>query len=276
MFHEVQRSINYHIRQESCDRSYKSNENGNGMIVVLTLPKPIPKFGEWRLNVEQVIRDNMCKRGPSSTTGSTNAYIYATSLPVESSTINIGYRAENTPTIVNQDVATLASGRDNNSIEGLESFGSCPPALGEDHTCDNVNKSPIESVDVGCSYVSYQGKSGKFLDYKIAISPTGQGSRCWCDQLLAAVRARCSKEELNQGYSLINCNSKHIRSKLGYGVYINLRNNAWDVGVDSRGCIEEAIEYTTCGIPTQFDRGGRFEDNEKDGYWYEQRVTSSW
>ncbi|TQN67963.1 hypothetical protein CSHISOI_07484 [Colletotrichum shisoi] len=61
MFNNVQRSINYDIRLESCDCAYQSDENGNGMEVVLPLPRPIPKFGDRRLNVEQGIRNSLCK-----------------------------------------------------------------------------------------------------------------------------------------------------------------------------------------------------------------------
>ncbi|CCF35662.1 hypothetical protein CH063_01352 [Colletotrichum higginsianum] len=40
MFHNVQRSINYNIRLEFCDRAYQSDENSNGMEVVSRCPGP--------------------------------------------------------------------------------------------------------------------------------------------------------------------------------------------------------------------------------------------
>ncbi|GKT80392.1 hypothetical protein ColTof4_12815 [Colletotrichum tofieldiae] len=154
MFHEVQRSINYHIRLESCDRNYRSNENGNGMEVVLTLPKPIPKFGEWRLNVEQVIKDNMCKGGPElnywvnertsicrhrwwkrsferelpenlpafvsppeeieSVFLRNAAPLTATTFSAEPTKTKVVPRAETSPTIANHATATIGSGTENN------------------------------------------------------------------------------------------------------------------------------------------------------------------
>ncbi|GJC87203.1 hypothetical protein ColLi_10041 [Colletotrichum liriopes] len=154
MFHEVQRSINYHIRLESCDRNYRSNENGNGMEVVLTLPKPIPKFGEWRLNVEQVIKDNMCKGGPElnywvnertsicrhrwwkrsferelpdnlpafvsppeeieSVFLRNAAPLTATTFSAEPTKTKVVPRAETSPTIANRATATIGSGTENN------------------------------------------------------------------------------------------------------------------------------------------------------------------
>ncbi|OHW90080.1 hypothetical protein CSPAE12_11306 [Colletotrichum incanum] len=304
MFHEVQRSINYHIRLESCDRTYKSNENGNGMEIVLTLPKPIPKFGEWRLNVEQVIKDNMCKGGPelnfwvnercyrssicrhrwwkrsleSELPGSLPAFasppeevesaflsyaapITATTFSTEPTMTKVVPQAETAPTTANHAAATNDYGTDNNPKDGLRPADRCPSPPEEDRTCDNVDRSLINSVGVHCSFVTGQGKDADMLDYKIAIDPTGQNTRCWCGQLLAAIHDRCTKGQVDWAYPLSKCNNKHTRNELGYGISINFYNNAWVVGDDNRGCIKAAIESTTCGIPTHFDRGGCFKSD---------------
>ncbi|OHF03934.1 hypothetical protein CORC01_00796 [Colletotrichum orchidophilum] len=51
------------ILMKKCDRTYEANENGHGMWLVLNLPH-IHSVGDWRLDVERAIRNNMCPDGP--------------------------------------------------------------------------------------------------------------------------------------------------------------------------------------------------------------------
>ncbi|KAK6218553.1 hypothetical protein QIS74_06433 [Colletotrichum tabaci] len=216
MFHNVQRSINFNTRLESCDRAYQSDENGKGMEVVLTLPRPIPKFGDWRLNVEQGIRDSLCKGGPELNSW-VNERCYRSSIcrhrwtkqslkPELSDNIpKMGSTSENiepiffnygnpivattvatepvAATMVNHAAAKLALGTadnvNNQLIEKrLASAAKCPPPPGEDRSCDSVDKSKISSIAIHCSYIWDQGKHHNLLDYKVVINPTGQNTRC--------------------------------------------------------------------------------------------------
>ncbi|OBR04174.1 hypothetical protein CH63R_13301 [Colletotrichum higginsianum IMI 349063] len=167
-------------------------------------------------------------------------------------------------TMVNHAAAKLALGTadnvNNHPIEKrLASAAKCPPPPGEDRSCDSVDKSKISSIAVHCSYIWDQGKNHNLLNYKVVINPTGQNTRCWCKQFLAAVRDRCPNGEIEWAYPVFKCNHKHIRNTLGYGIYINFYNNVWVVGEDNRGCIKAAIEDTTCGVPLQLERGGCYK-----------------
>ncbi|GJD03459.1 hypothetical protein ColKHC_12284 [Colletotrichum higginsianum] len=167
-------------------------------------------------------------------------------------------------TMVNHAAAKLALGTadnvNNHPIEKrLASAAKCPPPPGEDRSCDSVDKSKISSIAVHCSYIWDQGKNHNLLNYKVVINPTGQNTRCWCKQFLAAVRNRCPNGEIEWAYPVFKCNHKHIRNTLGYGMYINFYNNVWVVGEDNRGCIKAAIEDTTCGVPLQLERGGCYK-----------------
>ncbi|KAK1569921.1 uncharacterized protein LY79DRAFT_678645 [Colletotrichum navitas] len=303
MFHLVQRAINYHIRQEECDRTYRSNENGNGMVVVLTLPKPIAKFGEWRLRVEQAIKDNFCAGGPELTywvnercyrtsicrsrwwkrslaelSGNLPemmspareiepaffrhaAPITATTVSVEPTTTNIVPRDEPAPIIVNQAAMAADSGVHGKVGEDFGPVDKCPDHTDEQHACGSVDKSLISSVGVHCFYDRGQGENINQLDYKVTINPTGQNTACWCDRLLAAVRARCPQGQANWAYPLLKCNAEHMSNELGKGIHVNFHSNAWVAGKDNRECIKAAIESTNCGIATHFDRGGCFENH---------------
>ncbi|KAK1987586.1 hypothetical protein LZ30DRAFT_684511 [Colletotrichum cereale] len=327
MFHLVQRAINYHIRQEECDRTYRSNENGNGMVVVLTLPKPIPKFGEWRLNVEQAIRDNFCEGGPELTYWVNERYVQdrslsvvsygqsaddspknrcyrtsicrdrywnrgsnpelsgnlhelmsrveknepvffsyaapitATTASVEPTTTKIAPRDDPAPIIINQAAMAADPGVNSNIEKGFRPASRCPDPTDEEHACGSFDKSLISSVGVHCSYDRNQGENVNQLDYKVTINPTGQNTACWCDRLLAAVRARCPQGQADWAYPLLKCKAEHICNELGNGVHVNFHSNAYVAGKENRECIKAAIEATTCGIPTHFDRGGCFENH---------------
>ncbi|KAK1990540.1 hypothetical protein LX36DRAFT_754084 [Colletotrichum falcatum] len=304
MFHLVQRAINYHIRQEECDRTYRSDENGNGMVVVVTLPKPIPKFGEWRLNVEQAIRDNFCAGGPELTywvnercyrtsicrnrywkrslnprlSGSLPetmspakerdralfghaAPITATTVSVEPAATNAVPRDEPAPIVVNRAATAAGSGADGKTEEGPGPVGRCPDPADEEHACGGVDKSLVGSVGVHCSYTRGRGDDANRLDYRVTVNPTGQDTACWCGRLMAAVRARCPQGQADWAYPLLKCDGGHARNELGGGgIHVNFHSNAWVAGKDNRECVRAAIESTTCGVATHFDRGGCFEN----------------
>ncbi|OLN96861.1 hypothetical protein CCHL11_02319 [Colletotrichum chlorophyti] len=141
-----------------------------------------------------------------------------------------------------------------NGLENLNAAQNCPS---QEQICSTAVN--LRSVSVHCSYVWDQGKEHSLLNYKVAINPTGQDTRCWCRRIINAVRERCPSGENERTYPIFQCNEKHIRNALGFGMFINFYANRWVKEEDNRRCIKAAIDSTTCGIRTFFDKGGCFK-----------------